>query len=71
VISAAENANKFQRTRFWKEKSVEGVVTLVPMAQATLLVYIIYAQGLTSMPVFTSRLHTSGHLGSHKFIAAV
>jgi len=26
VISAAENSNKFQKTRFWKEKSVEGVV---------------------------------------------
>jgi DNA replication protein DnaC len=28
VISAAENLNKFQNTRFWKEKSVEDVVTL-------------------------------------------
>jgi hypothetical protein len=28
VISAAENSNKFQKTRFWKEKSVEAVVTL-------------------------------------------
>ncbi len=28
VISAAENSNKFQKTRFWKEKSVENVVTL-------------------------------------------
>jgi hypothetical protein len=28
VISAAENSNKFQRTRFWKGKSVENVVTL-------------------------------------------
>ncbi len=36
VISAAENSNKFQKTRFWKEKSVENVVTLGPMAQATL-----------------------------------
>jgi hypothetical protein len=25
VISAAENLNKFQKTRFWKEKSVEDV----------------------------------------------
>jgi hypothetical protein len=25
VISAAENSNKFQKTRFWKEKSVEDV----------------------------------------------
>jgi hypothetical protein len=37
VISAAENANKFQKIRFWKEKSVEDVVRLGPTAQATLL----------------------------------
>jgi hypothetical protein len=37
IISAAENSNKFQKTRFWKEKSVEDVVTLGPMAQATLV----------------------------------
>jgi hypothetical protein len=28
VISAAENSNKFQKTRFWKEKSVENAVTV-------------------------------------------
>jgi hypothetical protein len=28
VISATENSNKFQKTRFWKEKSVEDMVTL-------------------------------------------
>ncbi len=39
MISAAENSNKFPKTRFWKEKSVEDVVTLGPTAQAT-LVYI-------------------------------
>ncbi len=32
VISAAENSNKFQKTMFWKEKSVEDVITLRPMA---------------------------------------
>jgi hypothetical protein len=37
VVSAAENSNKFQKTRFWKEKSVEDVVALGPMAQATLV----------------------------------
>jgi hypothetical protein len=37
MISAAENSNKFQKTRFWKDKSVEDVVTLGPMAQATLV----------------------------------
>jgi len=28
MIFATENSNKFQKTRFWKEKSVENVVTL-------------------------------------------
>jgi hypothetical protein len=28
VISTTENSNKFQKTRFWKEKSVEHVITL-------------------------------------------
>jgi hypothetical protein len=28
MISATENLNKFQKTRFWKEKSVADVVTL-------------------------------------------
>jgi hypothetical protein len=37
ITSAAENSNKFQKTRFWKEKSVEDVVTRGPVAQATLL----------------------------------
>ncbi len=30
VISAAENSNEFQKTRFWKEKSVENVVKKNP-----------------------------------------
>ncbi len=34
----AENSNEFPKPRFWKEKSVEDVVTLGPMAQATLVV---------------------------------
>jgi hypothetical protein len=38
VIFAAENSNKFQKTRFWKEKSVENLVTLGTTAQATLIV---------------------------------
>jgi hypothetical protein len=38
MISAAENSNKFQKTRFWKEKSFEeDVVTLGPTAHATLV----------------------------------
>jgi hypothetical protein len=36
----AENSNKFQKTRFWKEKSVEEVVTLEPTAQATIVLTI-------------------------------
>jgi len=39
VIFAAENSNKFQKTRFWKEKSVKDVVTLGPMAQTTLVLH--------------------------------
>jgi hypothetical protein len=39
MISAAENSNKFQKSRFWKESSVEDMVTLWPMAQATLAGY--------------------------------
>jgi hypothetical protein len=38
VIAAAERIQiNSQKTRFWKEKSVEEVVTLGPMAQATIL----------------------------------
>jgi hypothetical protein len=37
VISAAESSNKLQKTRFWKEKSVEDMITLGPMAQAMLV----------------------------------
>jgi hypothetical protein len=33
VIFAPENSNKFPKTRFWKEKSVEHVVTLGPTAK--------------------------------------
>ncbi len=32
MISAAEILNKFQKTRFWKEKSVEDEFTLGPRA---------------------------------------
>jgi hypothetical protein len=37
VISATEISNKFQKTRFWKEKSVEDMVTLGPTAKASLV----------------------------------
>ncbi len=36
VISATKNSNKFQKTKFWKEKPVEDMLTLGPMAHATL-----------------------------------
>ncbi len=37
MISAAGNSNKFLKTRYWKEKSVEDMVTLGPMAEATVV----------------------------------
>ncbi len=36
MISTNENSNKFQKTKFWKKKSVEDVVTLGATAHATL-----------------------------------
>jgi hypothetical protein len=32
MISTGENSNKFQKTKFWKEKSVENVITPRPTA---------------------------------------
>jgi hypothetical protein len=37
MISIVENSNKVQKTRFWKEKTIEYMVTLRPMAHATLI----------------------------------
>jgi len=37
VIFVTKNSNKFQKTKFWKEKSVEDVITLGPTAEATLI----------------------------------
>jgi hypothetical protein len=42
VISTIENSNKFPKTRFWKEKSVEDMVTFGPMAQATVVMMILW-----------------------------
>jgi hypothetical protein len=50
VISGTENSNKFQKTRFWKEKSLEDVVTLGPRAQATLLYSIMNRNTIISLP---------------------
>ncbi len=38
--STPENSNKFEKSRFWKEKLVEDMdeFTLGPMAQATLVI---------------------------------
>jgi hypothetical protein len=48
VISAAENSNKFQiKTRFGKEKSVADMITLGPMAQATLVLHDYYNYKIT------------------------
>ncbi len=38
VISFTENSNKFPKTRFWKEKSLENVVTLEGLAFNSYLV---------------------------------
>jgi len=38
MISTAKNSIKFQKTRFWEEKSLEDVVKLEPTAQATLVI---------------------------------
>jgi hypothetical protein len=42
VISTAENSNKFKKTRFWKEKSAENVVTLegLPFNSSTISFHI-------------------------------
>jgi len=37
LISAPENSIKFPKTRFWKEKSVEDMVTLGTTAHTTLV----------------------------------
>ncbi len=44
MIYAAEDSNKFQKSKIWKEKSLEDVVTHGPTAQAT-LVYIHWVSG--------------------------
>jgi hypothetical protein len=54
MISATKNSNKFQKTRFWKEKSVGDVVGLGPTAQATLVTPI---QAKARMGVFNLDLH--------------
>jgi hypothetical protein len=42
VISATENSNKFQKTRFWKEKSVEHMVTLESLPFNSIMISLSY-----------------------------
>jgi hypothetical protein len=42
VISATENSNKFQKTRFWKEKSVENVITLEGLPFYSRMIFLSY-----------------------------
>jgi hypothetical protein len=49
VISAVENSNKFQKTRFWKEKSVKVVITRGPMAHATLSLLVTRCEASSSI----------------------
>jgi hypothetical protein len=37
MIFVVKNSNKFPKTKFWKGKLVENVVTLGPSAHATLV----------------------------------
>ncbi len=37
MISATESSNEFQKTTFWKEKSVENMVTLQSTTQVTVV----------------------------------
>jgi hypothetical protein len=41
VISAAENSNKFQKPRFWKEKSVEQCGNTWANSTATQVIIIV------------------------------
>jgi hypothetical protein len=67
VISATENSNKFQETRFWKEKSVEDVVTLGPTAQAALVIMKLRCHGHQSRDTFKMMTSTRGEKRSLLF----
>ncbi len=51
VISAAEISNKFQKTRFWKAKSVESVVTLEGLPFNSSMIF-------SNIWLFKNSLHT-------------
>jgi hypothetical protein len=71
VISATENSNKFQKNRFWKEKSVEDLLTLGARAQAT-LVNMKRSKNKNDSQVtsyiFMNVSHTMASLISHNFL---
>jgi len=66
MIFVAENSNKFQKTKFWKEKSVENVITLGPPANATLVAN--EATTLSSKDVFFVKCHKISASKKHKRI---
>jgi hypothetical protein len=70
VISIAENSNKFQKTRFWKEKSVEDLLTLGARAQAIVDMKTSKKKNdfqVTSY-IFMNVSHTMDSLISHNFL---
>jgi len=62
VISTGENSNKFQKTRFWKEKSIENMVTPGPTTKATLVL-------MKSSSIFVEQLKARNPY--HRAIATV
>jgi hypothetical protein len=60
VISATENSNKFQKTRFLKEKSVENMVTLVPRANGTAT--LVHIRIATSIAKIGGMIHVTRHV---------
>ncbi len=48
-IGYKKNLKKFQKTRFWEEKSVEDVVTLGPMAHASTIEKLLMSRGAPRM----------------------
>jgi hypothetical protein len=55
IISTIENSNKFYKIRFWKEKSVENVVTLegLPFNSSMISFHILLFQKLIHTSQFT------------------
>jgi hypothetical protein len=49
VNSALGNSNTFQKTKFWKEKTIENVVTLGPTMHATLVEIIFYSHNISNL----------------------